>query len=228
MPSRWAGRWSTPSSPKCRRTPGSIFPGIPGSPSSRRSARAKLEEFFTRGGGSRMLDQLQFDTELTVHAESSEYDRLRDMLDNQVSGFADEHKLSFDTLSLLLIDCGVTNALTRYLLSVDKPSAPGSSSSSIGFGARSRISSACTRATPTTSCASPRNGSRSGAPKRRARSAPGRVGAQPPRRHSAPTRFEAIAWGTRWSGIQRGGGAKRALRRFTKCRNECQPRQHRV
>ena len=25
-PSRWAGRWSTPSSPKCRRTPGSIFP----------------------------------------------------------------------------------------------------------------------------------------------------------------------------------------------------------
>ena len=34
-------------------------------------------------------------------------------------------RLSFDTLSLLLIDCGVTNALTRYLLSVDKPSAYG-------------------------------------------------------------------------------------------------------
>ena len=29
-PSRWAGRWSTPSSPRCRRTPGSIFPGTPG------------------------------------------------------------------------------------------------------------------------------------------------------------------------------------------------------
>ena len=26
------GRWSTPSSPKCRRTPGSSFPGIPRSP----------------------------------------------------------------------------------------------------------------------------------------------------------------------------------------------------
>ena len=38
-PSPWAGRWSTPSSPRCRRTPGSIFPGIPGSLSSRRSAR---------------------------------------------------------------------------------------------------------------------------------------------------------------------------------------------
>ena len=38
-PSRWAGRWSTPSSPKCRRTPGSIFPGIPVSPSSHRSTR---------------------------------------------------------------------------------------------------------------------------------------------------------------------------------------------
>jgi hypothetical protein len=72
-----------------------------------------------------MLDQMQFDTEEAAHAESSEYDRLRDMLENQVSGFADEHQVSFDTLSLLLIDCGVTNALTRYLLSVDKPSAYG-------------------------------------------------------------------------------------------------------
>ncbi len=35
----WAGRWSTPSSPRSRRTPGSTFPGTPGSPSSRRSAR---------------------------------------------------------------------------------------------------------------------------------------------------------------------------------------------
>src|SRR4051812_49285472 len=39
MPSRWAGRWSTPSSPKCPRTPGSIFRGTPGSPSCRRSAK---------------------------------------------------------------------------------------------------------------------------------------------------------------------------------------------
>jgi xanthine phosphoribosyltransferase len=38
-PNPWAGRWSTPSSPKSRRTPGSIFPGTPGSPFSRRSAR---------------------------------------------------------------------------------------------------------------------------------------------------------------------------------------------
>src|SRR5262249_14038767 len=40
MPSRWAGRWSTPSSPRCRRTPGSSFPGTPASRSSRRSAPA--------------------------------------------------------------------------------------------------------------------------------------------------------------------------------------------
>src|SRR5262245_11048961 len=39
-PSPWGGRWSTPSSPRCRRTPGSISPGTPGSPSSRRSATA--------------------------------------------------------------------------------------------------------------------------------------------------------------------------------------------
>jgi hypothetical protein len=36
MPSPWAGRWSTPSSPRCPRTPGSTFPGIPDWPFSRR------------------------------------------------------------------------------------------------------------------------------------------------------------------------------------------------
>ena len=47
----WGGRWSTPSSPRCRRTPGSISPGTPGSPSSRRSARAGIE----RRGRARMM-----------------------------------------------------------------------------------------------------------------------------------------------------------------------------
>src|SRR5262249_31069756 len=36
-PSLWAAPWSTRSLPKCRRTPGSIFPGIPGLHFSRRS-----------------------------------------------------------------------------------------------------------------------------------------------------------------------------------------------
>src|SRR5580700_1454968 len=39
-PSPWAGRWSTPSSPKCPRTLGSTFPGTLGSPSSRPFAKA--------------------------------------------------------------------------------------------------------------------------------------------------------------------------------------------
>src|ERR1700691_5398939 len=39
MRSRWAGRCSTHSSPRFPRIPGSIFPGIPASPFSRRSAR---------------------------------------------------------------------------------------------------------------------------------------------------------------------------------------------
>jgi hypothetical protein len=68
---------------------------------------------------------MQFDMKEAAQAGDTEYERLRDMLDNQVSDFADQHAVSFDTLSLLLIDCGVTNALTRYLLSVDKPSASG-------------------------------------------------------------------------------------------------------
>ena len=72
-----------------------------------------------------MLERMHFDREEAAQADDSEYERLRDMLDNQVSDFADEHAVSFDTLSLLLIDCGVTNTLTRYLLSVDRPSACG-------------------------------------------------------------------------------------------------------
>ena len=47
----WAGRWSTPSSPKCRRTPGSSFPGIPRCRSSRRSATARRDR--TRHCGER-------------------------------------------------------------------------------------------------------------------------------------------------------------------------------
>src|SRR6202011_5219498 len=38
MPNRWDGRWSTLLSPRCRRIPGSSFPGIPHCRSSRRSA----------------------------------------------------------------------------------------------------------------------------------------------------------------------------------------------
>jgi hypothetical protein len=72
-----------------------------------------------------MLEQMQFETEEAAEAANTEYERLRDMLDNQVSGFAEQHEVSFETLSLLLIDCGVTNAMTRYLLSVDKPSGSG-------------------------------------------------------------------------------------------------------
>src|SRR6202051_3129801 len=43
MPSQRGGRWSTPSSPKCRRTPGSSFPGPPRCRSSRRSATARRD-----------------------------------------------------------------------------------------------------------------------------------------------------------------------------------------
>ena len=41
MPSRWAGRWSTPSSPKCRRIPGSSSRGTRASLSCRRSRTAR-------------------------------------------------------------------------------------------------------------------------------------------------------------------------------------------
>src|SRR5262249_24936148 len=53
MPSRWDGRWWTRLSRRCRRTPGSIFPGTPGLRSSRRSARAGTDTKAT--GGRPML-----------------------------------------------------------------------------------------------------------------------------------------------------------------------------
>src|SRR3979490_1465744 len=43
MQNRWGGRWSTRPLPKCRRTPGSSFPGTPRSRSSRRSATGRRE-----------------------------------------------------------------------------------------------------------------------------------------------------------------------------------------
>src|SRR5215469_14413395 len=47
-PSRWDARWSIPSSPRSRRTPGSIFRGTPALRSSRRSARAGTNTYFWR------------------------------------------------------------------------------------------------------------------------------------------------------------------------------------
>src|SRR5215467_2543436 len=47
-PSRWDACWSIPSSPRSRRTPGSIFRGTPALRSSRRSARAGTNTYFWR------------------------------------------------------------------------------------------------------------------------------------------------------------------------------------
>ena len=49
MPSRWGVRWSTRSSPKSRRTPGSISPGISASPMPRRSGGAGADRLAVRG-----------------------------------------------------------------------------------------------------------------------------------------------------------------------------------
>ena len=46
------GRWSIPSSPKCRRTPGFIFRGIPGWRSSRPSATARRKRVICDASGA--------------------------------------------------------------------------------------------------------------------------------------------------------------------------------
>ena len=48
-PSRWAGPWSIPSSPRCRRIPGSFFRGTPALPSSRRSGTLDYRNDGARG-----------------------------------------------------------------------------------------------------------------------------------------------------------------------------------
>src|SRR5262249_46675559 len=53
MPNRWGGRWSTPSSPRSRRTRGSISRGTPALRSSRRSVKAGTNN--TVSGASLML-----------------------------------------------------------------------------------------------------------------------------------------------------------------------------
>ena len=56
---------------------------------------------------------------------SSEYDRLRELLHAHISELADEHELPFGTLSLVLIDLGVSSHMFNYLVSVQQPSASG-------------------------------------------------------------------------------------------------------
>ena len=75
----WAGRWSTPSSPRCRRTPGSISPGTWGSPSSRRCRRRGCEGVRTlpawaeriqdhRGPGTIIIADLEASSQISEEA----------------------------------------------------------------------------------------------------------------------------------------------------------------
>src|SRR5260370_36196980 len=56
-PSPWDGRWSTPSSLKCPRTPGSSFHGTQASSSSRRFARRPSDRLQVIGYDARRCAQ---------------------------------------------------------------------------------------------------------------------------------------------------------------------------
>src|SRR5260221_10527212 len=76
MPTRWDGRWSTLLSPRCRRIPGSSFPGIPHCRSSRRSATG-LRDFsnlapLAGGGRIASTDAIRV-RGLSAHTSSSEF-----------------------------------------------------------------------------------------------------------------------------------------------------------
>ncbi len=60
-----------------------------------------------------------------VEALHDKYERLRELLDDHVSKFAEEHEVSPGALALLLIDLGVTSKMIDYLISAEKPSGSG-------------------------------------------------------------------------------------------------------
>src|SRR5215471_1287908 len=120
-PSPWAAPWSTRSSPKCRRTPGSIFPGTPGSRSSRRSGAATAETSIAWGQRMTQREDDLFGDE-SDRAAMDEFERMRELLHARISEFADEHDVPDGMLSALLLDLAVTARMMDYTLSVEKPS----------------------------------------------------------------------------------------------------------
>ena len=66
-----AARWSTPSSPRSRKTPGSISPGTWASPSSRRSPRTRPAE--SPGSNSRrIVKQAPFDADVAKPVDAKD------------------------------------------------------------------------------------------------------------------------------------------------------------
>ena len=55
----------------------------------------------------------------------TEFDRMRDLLHERISEFAEEHDLPVGALSPLLLDLAVTSRMMDYVLSTAKPSAAG-------------------------------------------------------------------------------------------------------
>ena len=54
-----------------------------------------------------------------------EFERMRDMLHEHISEFAEEHDLPDGELSSLLLDLAVTSRMSDYVMSVEKPSGSG-------------------------------------------------------------------------------------------------------
>jgi hypothetical protein len=66
-----------------------------------------------------------FGLESDEGAARTEYERLRQGLQEAISDFADEEDISHAYLALLLLDLGVTSRMVDYVLSVEKPSGSG-------------------------------------------------------------------------------------------------------
>ena len=69
-------------------------------------------------GGQLDLDESEFEAE-------DDFDRMRDLLHEKLSEFAEEHDVPVGALSPLLLDLAVTSRMMDYVLSAAKPSAAG-------------------------------------------------------------------------------------------------------
>src|SRR6266851_8671899 len=120
-PSRWGGRWSTPISPRCHRTPGSISPGIPVLPSSRRSGVVanSLPVRSTEQPMSGSDDLSGEDPHLAQIVE--EFERHSNELYERIADYMDETEIGEAYVAQLLLEAMIRMRMEAYAIDVEKP-----------------------------------------------------------------------------------------------------------
>src|SRR5580704_15580635 len=132
MPSRWGARWSTRSSPRYRRTPGSSFPGTPDWRSSRRSATAPRDPGSDCGTSCANWRSIPmpdtdeaFEDDPAAAAFVEDFERHRDAIYELVCDYMEDVEISESYVAQLLVDAMIRMRMTAYGMGVESPSVAG-------------------------------------------------------------------------------------------------------